>query len=107
MPGIVGPRRLFDHLWPGQHVSGHGEPVARDLTAPLDALDPGVGGDIAFGVDQVQLAMLAARVGEGEHAHHVGRRVALREQRQPAGSIQRIDQRLRRQCADAAMCMRA
>src|SRR5450631_882728 len=77
--GIVGLRRILDDLRPHQHVARDRVAVARDLPAPLDALGAGMRGDVAFGVDDMQLPMLAATIGFDQRIHDVRRRQALRQ----------------------------
>ena len=62
--------------------------------------------DVAFGVDQVELAMFAPGIVGQELAHDVVRRQTLRQQREPARAIKRIEQRLRRQRSDPTVRIR-
>jgi hypothetical protein len=104
--GIVKLCGLFDHLRTEKHIARDGEAFADHVTAPVDAFDAGVRCDVAFRVDQMHLAVLATRVGEDERAHDIVRCHSLRQPREAARAVQRIDQRLRRQRTDAAMRMR-
>ena len=77
------------------------------MAAPLDAALAGVGGRRAACAEQVQLALGAARVGVGQGAGDVGRRPALGEQVEAGRPVERIEQRLARDRADAAPGVRA
>src|SRR4051794_34980638 len=68
-----GARGLADHALVRQHVAGDRIAITGEHAAPIDALGAGVLPDAAGGVNQVELAMVAAVVG-GRHAfHHLGR----------------------------------
>jgi hypothetical protein len=66
------------------------------MPAPVDAFRAGVHGDVALGVNQVQLAMFPTRIGIDQGPDDVGRRHTLRKPRQGTQAIQRVDQGLRR-----------
>src|SRR5439155_557943 len=104
--GVVRLRGVLDHLRPRQHIARHRIPVTRDLAAPLDALDAGMRGDIAFCVDDVQLPMLATGIGLDQRVYDVSRLQTLRQHREAARAVEGVDQSLRRQRADAAVCVR-
>ena len=81
--------------------------VSRDRAAPVDAAFPGVLGDAAGGVDDVELALLAPFVGGDEAPHHGLGRQAFAQQLQSLGAVMRIDERLGRERADPALGVRA
>ena len=77
------------------------------MAAPVDAGAAGVRGHAPAPVDDVELPMLAAGISLRQHSDNfVGRR-ALRQQQKSRLGIERVDECLRRQRADAASCVRA
>src|SRR6267142_3642804 len=98
---------LADDALIGEHISGDGIPVTRQRAAPLDAGGSGVLADMALGVDDVQLAVLASVI-RGGQAHDNFRRCDARAQQfQTLACVVRINQRLRRERAHAASRVRA
>ncbi len=97
---------VVEHARSRQHVAGHREAVAGPLTAPLDARRAGVRGDTARGVDQVELPVVAAGVRGDQRAHDVGRIDVPCHRVERGRRVQRIDERLRRERADAARRVR-
>ena len=77
------------------------------MAAPLDAALAGEGDGLALCRQDVQLALGTARVGVGQGAGDVERRPALGEQVQGGRPVERIEQRLARDRADAAPGVRA
>ena len=49
---------FLDHLWAGQHVAGNRDIYAAHGTAPAHAVAPGMGGDAAGGIENMQLPVL-------------------------------------------------
>ena len=62
-------RRFVEHLRTCEHVAGNRKSVALDVPFPVDAGRADMRGDIAFGVHDMKLAMLAAGIG-GNHGRH-------------------------------------
>ena len=63
-------------------------------------------GDAALGVHDMQLPALAAGVGGDQRVDHLARRCALAQQLHAVDAVIGIDQRLRRDAADAGGDMR-
>jgi hypothetical protein len=103
---LVGARGLVEHGRPREHIAGDRESVVRTMAAPVDAQRAGVAGAAAALIDQVELAMLAAFVAGDQACDGIGRGNAPLEQVESGRTVTGIDQRLRRQRADAAACVR-
>src|SRR5574341_1295510 len=104
---LVGARGLLDHLFAGEHVARDRKTVAGARPAPIDAFRAGVLADAALGIDDVQLAMVAALVGRGQVLDQLRRGHARAQQVEPVPAVEGIDQRLRRERAHAALGVRA
>src|SRR6185437_14206927 len=81
--------------------------LVLELPAPVDALPARVSGRSPVHIDDVDLSMIAPRIGGDQRFDHLRGRVPLRQAIEPGRAIARIDQRLRRERADAAARMRA
>src|SRR4051812_15124737 len=90
-----------------EHVAGDGIAVARERAVPLDAGAAGVLADAALHIDDVELPVLASFVRCDHALHHLGRGDASAQGLQRLACIVWIDERLRRECADAALRARA
>src|SRR6266850_1306149 len=104
---LIGARRFADHPFVRQHVAGHRVAVARDGAAPLDAARAGVLPDAAIGIDDVELALLAAFIRRGQALDDLCSWDAGAQELEALAAIVRVDQRLGRERADAALRMRA
>ena len=61
--GEIGCRGVVEYARPRKHVAGDGKPVAMDMAVPLNAGRPGMGGDAAACVDDMELTMVAPGIG--------------------------------------------
>jgi len=98
----VGCRGLLDDGGTRQHVSRDREPLADDVAGPIDAERSCMGGRSSQRVHEVDLPLVASRVGSHQRCEHVSGRDALCQEIERAQAVERIDQRLRRQGADGA-----
>src|SRR5436190_6595709 len=105
--GLIRTRGFADDSLVREHVAGDGITIARHGAAPVDALTSGVLAEAAVGIDDVQLALLAAFVGCGEALHHLGCRHAGPQERKALGAVVRIDEGLGGERADTALRVRA
>ena len=92
---------------PGEHVAGERVAASGAMAAPVDARAARVRGDASGVVDHVQLPVVAARVRGGQRAHDVRGIVAARHGLERGRRVERIDERLGRERADAACRVRA
>src|SRR4051812_5050649 len=102
----VGARRFADHPLVREHVAGDRIAVAGDRAAPFDALRAGVLPDASGRVDDVELAVVPTIVRGRRPFHRLGRRQARAQQLEATRSVVRVDERLGRERADAALGMR-
>ena len=99
----VGLRGLLDHGGARQHVAGDREALAGRVAAPVDAGRAGMRRDAAVAIHDVDLAVVAAFVAFGQDLDDLlGRHFVLQEH-QAVRAIERIDQRLRGDRADARL----
>ena len=98
----VGAGGRFEHLGAGEHVAGDAEVVEQPVAARVDAARAGVRRRCAARRQHVQLAHGLAGVGAGQRRHDVGGAATFAEQGDAGRPVERIEQRLRRERADAA-----
>src|ERR1044072_666402 len=92
---------------PGQHVAGPRHAGPHHVAAPVDATRAGMHRDGAACIVDMKLALLGPLVRRDEVIDHGLRRHALAQQAHAAVAPQRVRQRLRGECADAAFAVRA
>jgi hypothetical protein len=102
-----GSRRFLNDFLIQKHVAGHGKAFSRNRPAPVDAGGPRVLADAARCIDDVELPVLAPFVRRREPLHHLRGGHPRAKQLESLPAVMRIDQRLRRERADAALRVRA
>ena len=98
----VGGGAGLEHLGPGEHVAGDAEVVVEEMAAPLDAALAGEGGRLAVRRSRCSWRCARPGVGVGQGPGHVDRRPAFGEQVERRRTVERIEQRLGGDRADAA-----
>ena len=94
-------RGVVEHTRIRKHVAGDGKFFAMDMALPVDASRPGVGGNAALGVHDMELPVVASVVGGNQrHDDRFGGH-AIAQKSQAIGSVKRVNQRLRCDGANA------
>ena len=99
--GDIGFRGVVEHGGAGQHVAGNREAVALDMPAPVDAFAPGMRGDAALGVHDVQLPAFTAAIAGNQGFDDIAGFAPFVQQLDAVDAVIGIDQRLGCDAADA------
>ena len=93
--------RLVKNWRAGKHISSNGKSLAGDMSVPVNACRAGMCCYAAARIQDVNLTVVAPVVVGDERLHDRIRSHAFAQIPQALGAVKRIDERLRRDGADA------
>ena len=99
--GEIGFRGVIQDTPACEHIAGNRKAVAFEMPAPVDAILSGIGGDLSFGIHDVELSAGVPGICSDERFDNILGAASLAKQLHAVDPVIGIDQCLR---GDAAYC---